>query len=341
MAERVFNIIQLGEQAGTFAAPGASVAATVLFPGIVATMPELDRASQFAEEDRGRNVRNPAGRGTHGIRGASFGLSGEVRFATFPYLLEMHNAGDVVPTGAGPFTYVYPFEGGAPTLSPYTVEMGTETTQDQWEVAGCLIDELTVGFDELAAPGYSPWTFDASFLGIDRDSAALTPALSPLALDIETMAGQFTLIKEGTTATAFASLVELAAHLISFTITTRRNLVLRPYGGTSDVATGYGFSERSVGELTAKVKVSASAKSSFLDIYDVAGSALTERRWRITPDGNGNNVAHLDMRVGFLSVNPSDRDGEGVYEISGEIVDDTTLVAPATWTVINDVSALS
>ena len=340
MAERVFNLVQVGEETGTFSAPGAAVPATVIIPGSVATWPTLDRASGWPDEDRGRNARNSAGRMFHGVRASTFGLSGEARFADLQYLLEMHYAGDIVPTGAGPYVWTTVLEAGGPTIKPRTVELGSETVQDQWQVRSVLVDELTLGFDALSAPGYSPWTFDAACLGRDRASAARTASLSPLAATMETMQGLYSIIKEGTTGTAFASLTELAASLISFSITSRRHLVLQPYGGTTDLASSFGFSERTSGEVTAQIKVGASAKTDLHDIYNVAGGVGTERRWRIAIDGGGTNAATLDFRLGITGVDPGERTGEGIYAVTGELVDDSTLDGLAAWTITNGIAAL-
>lgn len=334
MAENVYSTAAIGRQAGTFAAPGASVAATELL--MVTEVPniELDRASGYPTTFFGRNAMAHASTGRHGIRGASLPLNGELSFEQIMHVLEMHYAGGVTPSGAGPYTWVYPLEGGAPSLVPYTVESGSEASQDQWEAVGVLIDELTLGFDDLDAPGIHPWTFEGSALAINRVAAALTSSLTTPA-SMETMQGHLTVLKEGTTATAFASLAELSASLVSFQLVTRRALVLRVYGGTSETATGYGFSEKTSGEVTAKIRIGASSKTNIHDIWNVAGGALTERRWRITVDGAGDNVANLDLRLGFTALPIGERDGERVYEVTGQIVDDSTLGAPAQWTIVN------
>ena len=341
MAQRVFNRIQTGEEAGTFAATGAAVAATVIIPGAVATWPKLDRGSGWPDEDRGRNARNGAGRMHHGARGATFGLSGEARFADLQYLLEGHWAGDIVPTGAGPYVWVTDLEAGSPTIKPRTWQMGSETAQDQWQLRSVLIDELTIGFDDLAAPGFNPWTVEASCLGVDRASSALTAALSPVAAAMETMQGLYSTLAEGTTSTAFASLAELTTSLVAFSITSQRHLVLLPYGGASDLSAAFGFSERLTATATAKIKVGATSKTDFHDIYLTAGGVGSERRWRVAVDGAGNNAATLDLRVGITNVEPDERSGEGVYTVEAELVDDSTLDAPATWSITNDVSALT
>jgi hypothetical protein len=339
MSEIVYDVAQIGRQAGTFYVPGASVPATTILPVTTPINIELDRASQYPAEDYGRNVKNHAGRGYHGTRGSTFSAEGELTFEQIMHLLEQNWAGSVVPTGAGPYVWVYPFEGGAPTLVPYTWECGTETSQDQWEAAGVLLDELTMGFDDLDAPGAHPWTFQASGMGLARDAAALTASLSSTA--VETIQGHLTTIYEGSTATAFASLVELAASLVSFQIVTRRSLVRRYYGNVStDLATGWGFTEKSSGEVTAKIKISATAKTDIHDAWNSAGHVLGEKRWRIKANGSGTKVMTIDFRNGMLAVPIGERDGERVYEVTGEIVDDTTLTAPAAITVTNSIASL-
>jgi hypothetical protein len=339
VAEQPYHVAQIAPQAGTFYVPGASVAAITILPVTSPADIELDRASQYPEEDYGKNIDAHAGRGYHGVRGATLPLEGELTFEQAMHLFEMHYKGAIVPTGTGPYTWLYPFETGLPTLIPYTVETGSETTQDQWEAVGVLIDELTLGFDDLDAPGAHPWTFQASCQAINRVAAALTGSLSSTA--VETMQGQWTILKEGSTATAFAALTELAASLVSFQIVTRRSIVLRPYGGTGDTATGYGFSAKSSGEITAKVKISATSKSDIHDAWNSSGAVLGEKRWRVEVDGAGDNLADLDFRFGMTAVPLGERDGERLYEVTGKIVDDTTLSAPAQWTVVNSIADLT
>lgn len=339
MAEEVFHVAQIAPQSGTMAAVGSSTAAITILPVTEVITPELDRGTAWAQEDYGRNIANHAGRGYHGVRSAPWSMSGEVTFEQVMHLLEMSFAGGVTPTGTGPYTWVYPLEVGAPTVIPYTIETGTETGTDQYELVGCLIDELTLSFDALAAPGASPWTFEAQGLAVDRVVAALTGSLSSTA--VETWQGHLSVIKEGSTATAFGSLSELSASLISYSIVVRKSLVLRPYGSASDVAGKMGFSEKATGEVTAMIAHSSTAKTNIHDIYNVSGSIAGERRWRITVDGAGDNVAHIDQRLGFMQVERGSRDGESTYEITGELVYDSTLTAGAAVTVINSIADLT
>ena len=238
-----------------------------------------------------------------------------------------------------PFTWVYLLEKGAPTLVPYTVETGSETSQDQWEGVGVLIDELTLGFSDLDAPGAHPWTFQATCKCLNRVAAAVTASLDSTA--IETLQGQNSLFKDGPVSTAFASLSEIAATLKAFSITTRRYLTFRAYGGTGDIPTGYGFSAKTVGEVSAKLRITSTTETNIHNIWAAAGSVLGERRWRITTPGSGTKTAHLDMRVGELKVDISDVDGERVYDVSGETASDATLTAQAGWSVLNGIADLT
>lgn len=342
MAEQVFNIAQLGRQAGTFYDVGVAVPGAVLYPVSEPIVIDLDRASTYPAEDYGQNFDAHAGRGHHGNRGASFPFNSVARFGDIMEPLEMHYAGDIAPTHPGGYQWVYPFEIGAPTLIPYSVRSGSETAQDQWVAIGTLIDELTLSFDDLDAPGEHPWMIEGSALAVDRDDDALTADVhAPPPADLETMMGHLSIIKWGPVATTFGSLSEIASSLVSCSIVTRRNLILRPYGASSgDLAAGYGFSEKSSGEMTFKVRISATTKSDIHDAWNSSGAALGEKRVRISIDGEGSNVAHYDARIGLTAVPVGDRNGERVYECTGKLVVDDDLEAPAQLTVINSQSAL-
>jgi len=256
--------------------------------------------------------------------------------------LEAHYSGGVTPTGVGPYVWVYPFHGANPTtLKTLTIEEGVlSSTQDEWEMVGSVVDELTLEYDALAAPGAQPWRLSGTFLALNRAVATLTPALSLPAL--ETVMGHLTILKEGTTATAFAALTELSASLVRFSMTTSRSRVRRAYGAASgDVAQGWGFSEKATGTFEMMLKVSATTKTSTLDIWDASGGALGERRYRVEAVGSGTKKLQVDFRGAQTRVGIEDRDGERVYMISGEIADDTTLAAPAQVTVTNSMATLA
>lgn len=341
MPEQVFNTAQLGRQAGTFYTVGAAVPGAILYPVSEPIVVDLDRASTYPPEDYGDNFDAHPGRGHHGNRGGTFPFQSVARFGDFMEPLEMHYAGDIAPSGGPVYTWAYPFEVTAPTLVPYTVRTGSEVSQDQWAAVGTLLDELTISFDDLDAPGEHPWMIEGNAICVDRAVSALTPGVNaPAAANLETMMGHLSIIKLGSTSTAFGSLSEIASSLISCSVVTRRHLVLRPYGSTSDLSAGYGFSAKSDGEMTFKAKISSTTKSDLHDAWNSSGAALGEKRIRITVDGSGNHVAHFDARIGLTAVPVGERDGERVYECTGKLVKDDTLAAGAQWTIVNNVAAL-
>lgn len=335
MTEQAYRIVQYGVES----TPGTSVAATAKW-AVDAATPELDRASQYGNEDYGRSVRNHAGRGYHGLRGSSMPIAGDVTFEQIMVPLETHYAGGVTPTGSGPYVWTYTFEGGTSTRKTLTIEEGVpSSTQDEWEMAGSIVDELTLEYDALAAPGASPWRFSGTALGWDRTVATLTAALTLPSL--ETVMGHLTILKEGTTATAFGSLAELAGTLVRYSQTTNRNAVRRAYGAASgDKATGWGVSEKAGGTFEAMVKINASSKSDLHDIWNSSGGSLGERRWRIEAVGSGTKKLQIDQRAAIFAVGIDDRDGERVYAVSGEMVDDDTLTGPSQIIVTNSMATL-
>lgn len=338
-SENVFNLVQFGAQAGTAYVPGSPVAATVLWPVESPVAFDLDRSSQYPKQDRGRNVRNSAGTGYHGIRGASTTLAGQVRFEDVHDILEMIFAGGVAASGAGPYTRVYPFEALTPTLVPRTIEGGnTDTVQSQMRLDSCLVDSLTIGFPDIVAPGAYPWTLSASIVALDRENIALT-AGQVARTGLETVQGHLTRLYEGTTATVFASLTELTGHLKSFTATFNRNLARRAYGGATDVPDHFGFKDMSIATFEAKVAVSATSKTDFHDIWNAAAPAsLGERRWRLKAAGTGTKAFTLDLRAGIMAVPYDDVDGERVFKVTGEMADDSTLSAMAQITTISGIA---
>lgn len=338
-SEAVFDILQIGSQGGTAYAPGSAAAATVLIPIESPVNFELDRASTYPKQDRGRNVRNSAGTGYHGVRAAGVTIPAEVRFEDIAIFLEMHYAGGVSPSGGGPYTRVYPFEAGTPTIVPATIEGGsTDATQAQMRLVSALVDQLTIGFSDIVAPGAYPWTLSAQLLAFDREINNLTGSLSAKA-GLETVQGHLTRLYEGTTGTAFGSLGALDGHLKGYSQTTSRNLARRAYGSTSDIASRFGFKDMSNGTFEAKVAISATSKSDFHDIWNVASPAsLGERRWRLKAVGTGTKVFQIDLRAGIMAVPYDEVDGERVFKVSGEMVDDDTLNASNTITVVNSIA---
>lgn len=341
MSENVFNVIQLGAQAGTFDAPGSAVAATVLIPISDPISPELAHGGTYPEMDRGRNVRNMGGSGYKGVRMSTVTIPSEVRYEDIILWLERIYAHVASPTGTNPYTWLYKFETGAPTLIPATIETGNiDTTSAQERMTSCLVDQLTLGFSAITAGQASPWTLSAQVLAFDQGQNNLTGSLAAISSTLETVQGHLTRLYEGPVATAFASLSESAASLRSFTMTPNRNLRLRAYGGITDLASKFGFGDMSNCTYEMVVAVNATTKTDLHDVWNTSGGTLGERRIRVKAIGSGSKALTIDARAGMFAMPWDDSDGERVYKISGEFADDSTLDASHTISVVNTVSAL-
>jgi hypothetical protein len=344
LSENVFNLLGMGRQSGDFDAPGAAVPATFLYPIESPVGFELDRGSAYPKQDRGRNVRNNRGSGYHGVRGASTSLPSQVRFEDVPDILEQIYAGDISPVslGGGLYRWDYPFEAGAPTVVPYTYEGGNIDNVDaQMRLLSCLISSLTMGFPAITVPGASPWTLSADVVAFDREIAEVTDPLTARA-NLEVAQGHLTRLYEGDTTEAFAALAELEGSLKSFTQTANRSLTGRAYGGADDLATKFGFTETSNATFEAMIGISPTSKSDFHDIWNVsAPSPIGERRWRLVCSGNGGRIFRVDARVGILGVPFDEADGERLFKVTGEYVDDDALDANHLVSVTNTVASLA
>ncbi|HUW16016.1 MAG TPA: hypothetical protein VMW94_02965 [Actinomycetes bacterium] len=342
MSEGVFNVIAFGRQANI----ATAVAATTLFPADTGFLGfELDRATESPEEDFGSTSREWPGRESHGVRWATASLPFVARFEDIVHALEMHVDTIGTPTGtASPYSWAYTFDETGSLLNtalmPYTIEYGVDgSTQDEWRAVGVIADTLELGFDALSAPGNSMWKGSLGLVAIDREANALTgTATAPTTL--ETMEGHFTTLAEGATATAFADLVVLSGSLKQFSFSSSLGASGRVYGGTSDEAVAIGRSAKGEVTFDALIGISATSKSDVLDIYNVAGSPATERRWRLTVDGSGVNSMTIDFRCRFRSVNIGDQDGERMYAISGVWVYDSTLGGRGKFTLANAVTTI-
>lgn len=337
MSEQVYTKIQLGRETTA----GTSVPATTVFPADTGFLGfELDRASESPDEDFGNSDREQSGRESTGLRGASASLPFVGRFQDFMHILEMHVAGSVSPTGVGPYVYTYTFDSVADTLKPYTVEYGDiNSTQDEWEAAGVIANELEFGFDALSAPGNSMWKGTVALVALQRAQAAMTGGLSaPAAL--ETMEGHTTTLSQGTVGTAFGALAALPASLKSFSLSSSINAVRRAYGSASDVASAYGRSGKGEISFEAMLKISATTLTDVHDMFNVSGPIPTERRLRLSIDGTGNNLMTIDARARYRTVDLGEHEGERLYSVKGVFVRDATLGGRAQFILTNDVASV-
>lgn len=310
MSDAIFNIIQIGQQADTTTA----VAAAVLFPVDAGAVIDADRAPANPEEDYGQNAAAQPGRGYYGVRGASLSVTGDVRAEDFMEILEMHAAGGITPSGgAGAYVWDYLWDIDEDTKTRYTIEGGAvDDANDQWRAVGCLVSELEIGFDALTAPGNAPWKFTAQIEAIYREQNALTAALTAPST-LETFEGHMTSLYEGSTATAFASLNELTSSLKSFKLNSSLGLARRKYGGITDYASAWGQSQRKQLTFTAEIGINATSKADIHDVYETAGSLMTERRWRILTRGS-----RLTTQSEVQTITMSDGTDGGTFTVSFE-----------------------
>ena len=344
MSEGVFNIVALGRQTNI----ATAVAATTVFPVNAGfTGFELDRATETPNEDFGSTSRNWPGRTSHGVRWATASLPFVMRYEDFMHPLEMHVAAisGGTPTGtASPYTYAYTYDETssdlATALTTYTMEYGVDgSTQDEWQARGVIADTMEIGFDALTAPGNSMWNCTLGLVAPAVIPNAITgTATAPTTL--ETMEGHLTTFAEGTTSTAFASLTAVDASLKQFSMTSSNNAKGRAYGGSSDTVTSIGRSDKGTIDFDALIAISSTTDTDVFDIFNVSGSPATERRWRLTITGSGNNSMTIDMRVVFTAVNIGENEDERLYSVSGQAVYDSTLGGRCTITLQNAVSTI-
>jgi hypothetical protein len=304
---------------------------------------DLNRGSEFPKQDRGRNVRNNPGSGYHGIRSASTSLSSQVRYEDLLDVLEQCYSGGIVPSdlGGGLFRWDYLFEASAPTLIPYTYEGGnTDEPEAQMRLVSALISQLTLSFPDIPSEGAAPWELSGDVMAFDRELNEFTPGLVARP-GLQVAQGKYTRLLQGDTSTAYDNLAEIEESLKMFSCVANRNLTRRAYGGSGDLPSRYGFSDSSNGTFTARVAVSNETRTDFHDIWNVVvPEPIAERRWRVLCEGGGGRAFWVDARVGMLAMPIAEADGERLFEISGEFVDDEALDGNHQISVINTVATL-
>ena len=313
MSEGVFNVVAFGRQT----AFATAVAATTVFPVDAGfTGFELNRATEIPDEDFGSTSRNYAGRASHGTRWATASLPFVGRFEDIMHPFEMHVAAisGGTPTGtASPYTYAYTFdESGsdlATALTPYTIEYGVDgSTQDEWQARGVIADTFDFGFDALTAPGNSMWKGTLGLVAPAVIPNALTgTATAPTTL--ETMEGHLTTFAEGIPPRRSPRCP--LSRPRSSSSRCARPTTQRPaiYGSSSDTAASIGRGGKGTVDIDALIAINSTTDTDVFDIFNVSGSPATERRWRLTVTGSGNNSLTIDMRVVFTAVNIGDQRG--------------------------------
>lgn len=328
MAEAAFRSVQIGKES----AYGTEVNATLILPVEAASGElHLERGTNTPDEDFGMAIRNQTLRGSHGVRLVSGSVSAVASFQTLPHFLQM-SVGDVVTTGSSaPYTHVVERDTTADTTSSYTWEVNDDT-QD-WIGVGITIPTWELGFEALAAGENAAWMFSGDLQGVNLSKGTATAAQAAPAT--ETMEGHLTTIKEGTTATAFASLTTLTNKLVSLSLSGSDEKPPRAYaGGDTHSARGR---RKGVTTINASFLLDSTTLGSTHDLYNVSGAVPTYRRWRIGVTGSGSNAATIDMQVLITDcfIEPDGRDGERLVTMTGESVYDSTLTSDLVFSIVN------
>ena len=318
MAESIYRGLQLGVET-TY---GTAVAATTILPVDEGSGEfELNRATRFPEEDFGTQVAFLSSRGSHGVRIGTGSVSADARFEDLGHFLQMM-IGAAAYTGAGPYTQTYTAGTTTDTTKSYTVEVTNDV--ETFIATGVKATSLELSYDAIAAGENTPWKVSADLQANNVTTGTATAALT-IPSTLETIEGHLTQLYQGTTATAFGSLGELAAHLVQYSLRIEQEKPLRPYGSTVDYATEVGLRKRR-STWNALVKLSATSMADIYDIFDDPGGDVTERRWRIKASGSGTKSLTIDHRVAFMNVvrDPNGRDGEYLLSIEGNATYDAT-----------------
>ncbi|MDP9145919.1 MAG: hypothetical protein M3N43_14720 [Actinomycetota bacterium] len=327
MAESLYRGIQLGKEV-TF---GTEVDATTIFPTDEGSGEfTLDRAVEIPTEDFGTQVAHLGGRASTGVRIATGSLSAQARFEDLGQTLRTMYAAPVY-AGVGPYSQTYTAGTTSSTYESLTYEVNNDV-QD-FIATGVVCTSHDLGFDEIGPGENTMWTVSADLQAANliKGTATVGPAIPTV---LETIEGHLTTIKQGTTATAFASLAELAAHLVSYRIRGEQEKPLRPYGSATDVASAIGLRKRTC-TVTAMLKFSATTVSDIWDIFTVAGSLPTERRWRIAATGSGTKSLTIDHRLLFTDIHlePDGRDGEYLVSVDALATYDSTLATDVVFAI--------
>lgn len=329
MTEAATHYFQLGRQA-VRATPVAATLGYPVEPGAFSW--RYDRVPSTVLEDFGVIGRELAGRGSYGVGRVPVEFSSELRFDDCAVLVEMTLAGDPTITGSGPYVASYAADQTSSTVAPYTCESSDGAFP--WRITGVLGEELSIGFDSLAAGESSAW--DASFngYGVAVDDSPAT-VLGVPADARPTVLGEYTRIYEGSTATAFDALAELGAHLVQYRLTITDPKPARPLG---DGSLGDGRRRREA-RVSALLKLSAAGLTATWDEF-IASYTAGERNWRILATGPDGRELVIDHRLRFhdVHVDPDGRDGERLIAVDavvvGELGVDVTSAEPLPGTEI-------
>lgn len=277
--ERAFHKTAWGLQASF----GLAVPTTAYLAGDSTGVAELDRSPDALTEDYGRLAQSNPGRGSFGVRMAKLPRKGVVRFEDIMPALGGALAGGVVATGVGTDkTRVYNADMTSNSLDLATLEEGDNV--NVYQMPDAVLEELRLGFTNLAAPGNSPWTTQESWVGSDKIKIGGFTAGAAMPASAETALGHLTRAYLGSTATAFASLSEeVGLHALELVIPT--GVVPRKYGNVGDTLDGYGRNLRQP-TLTGTFYATSGAETDLYEVFNAAGTQMQEKRLRIRVRGS-------------------------------------------------------
>jgi hypothetical protein len=291
---------------------------------------DLDRAYAAPQEDYGQISDTQPNRGTYGVKLARMPVRGVVRYEDIMRIFLAGLCGGITPTlvATGVYLWVFNADNTGDTLNSYTVEEGDNL--QAFRMTYALVDRIRLSFNALAAPGNSPWTIEADFIGQDKIAASFTGTPSAIA-SAETAMGHLSTASFGSVSTAFASLSNLVG-LLAFDITINVGVIPRVYGKvTGDTFDVHGRGVRPV-TFTGTFLEMAGTETAIYDTFHVAGAAPTEQRMRVATggtalDGSHNKQMYIDGRIRYTAAPVQEQNGASVFAASGVYVADSTLAS--------------
>jgi hypothetical protein len=329
--ERALHKTQIGVEI----THGTGVSPTVILDAESGAIIDLDRSPASPDLDFSSLAREQPGYGSFGVRHATMPEKGVVTFNTIMYRLRHGIAGSVTPTGAGPYVWVYGADNSSDTVQSATIEEGD--TIQAYRMTFGLVSNYHFFFSDLAAPGNSPWNFECTWMGADKQPVTFAGGASALASSGYAM-GHLTRAYIGSTATAFASLSEQVS-LLATDLVVPTGIVARKWGGITDTMDAHGRMKRAP-TGTATFFQTAATKTGIFDVFNNAGAQMVEKRLRISAPGTGTDVFIIDGRIRLTAVPIHEANGATVYAGALQYVYDATLGTDIVFSVTNSVASL-
>lgn len=337
--ERVFSKVQEGAEV----TPGTAVTCTAGLNMEATSLPDLDRAEGAPQEDYGVISDRQSNRAYYGVRLMKFPMKGVVRYEDLMRYLEPALAGGITPTTPAGVVklWTYIADDTTDTLKPRTLKLGDQI--NAYVSTYCLVEKIHIFYDALAAGSNAPWRIEVDYIGQDLQNGTFDAATN--VAGAESPMGHLTRIYLGSTATAFASLSEIAGSLVKFDMTIETGVTTRKEGGIHDTFDSHGRLNRKI-NFTGTVMASSAGKTNYRDPWVVADSPVVmEKRMRIQALGTIVSSAlprtiTIDQRVQISGVKMGEHNGAAIFEVEGHAVDDATLASNISVAVQNGVLTL-